>query len=91
MKKHTKLDVIYTGGIHGTRTVTIDVQGNPGELSEVSRHDLLKLMDGACGVKKCWCGASMMSVLEPDWLDEAKIRIPAEGNTILVNPTVPLA
>jgi len=33
----------------------------------------------------------MMSVLEPDWLDEAKIRIPAEGNTILVNPTVPLA
>ncbi len=86
MKKYTKLNVIFQGGEHGTRSVTVEVKGERGELAKVSSQDIFKLMDGACGVKRCRCGQSMMSVLEPDWLDNPRIRIPAEGNDIIVNP-----
>lgn len=87
MKKYTKLHITYLGGEHGNKTITIEVKGEPGELAKVSSQDVYRLMDGACGVKKCRCGQSMMSVLEPDWLDKAMIRIPKEGNEIFIKHT----
>ena len=84
---------INHNGFHGWNARTINVDGRPGDVVELTESQVKRLKNAACGGSDCKCGESLLAACEeePRMSHEPRffIRIPADGSDITVTGNYP--
>ena len=84
---------IRHNGFHGYTDRTLNVDGKPGDVVELTASQVRRLKSAACGSSDCQCGESMLAACEeePRMSFEPRyfLAIPDEGCEISVDGNYP--
>lgn len=84
---------ITHNGFHGLNARTINVEGQRGDVVELTESQVKRLKNVACGMSDCRCGESMLAACEDEprmsFAPRFFIRIPANGADINVTGNYP--